>query len=90
MCILPDPDPRGSATGPLCWIYTSPHLSLTPIFPSLFSVEQTETELPLLEQLLPACCIVARSCADLCRWVIVLPLFFFFFFLSFFPATAGM
>ena len=68
-----------------------PHLSFTPIFPSLFSVEQTETELPLLEQLLPACCIVARSCADLCRWVIVLPLFFFFspFFLSSDGGDAG-
>ena len=79
-------DPRGSATGPLCWIYTPPPtpLSLTPIFPSLFSVEQTETELPLLEQPLPACLMHCGEimCGSVSPGDCAASFFFFFLFLS--------
>lgn len=60
-------DPGGSATGAtmLDLHFTpppplpTPPLS-TPIFPSLFSVEQTETELPLL--------VAARACLFAALW----------------------
>lgn len=64
MCILPELDLILGALpwGPMLDLhfpFPLPAPARSPLqllaFPSLFSVEQTETELPLLEQLLPAC-----------------------------------
>ena len=54
---------------------------ILPSFPPFFCVEQTETELPRLEQLPPKLtgCIVLRSCVDLCCWFFFVCLFSFVF-----------
>lgn len=74
MCILPELDLILGALPP------GPHVRFTPLSspPSSLLNKQKQNYLFWSSSCLPACCIVARSCADLCRWVIVPPGFFFF------------